>query len=56
MHLAQQIVVIKGDWTDDSGQALEHKHKERTRQARITSKRRRMPAGDLAKYTRRMVS
>ena len=49
MHLAQQIMVIKGDWTDYSGQALEHKNKERKSQARITSKRR-MPAGDLAKY------
>ena len=42
-------MVVKGDWTDYSGQALEHKNKERKSQARITSKRR-MPAGDLAKY------
>jgi len=51
MHLAQQIMVVKGDWTDYSGQALEHKNKERKSQARITSKRR-MPPGELAKYTK----
>ena len=49
MHLAQQIMVIKGDWTDYSAQALEHKNKERKSQARITSKRR-MLKGDVQKY------
>jgi hypothetical protein len=34
MHLAQQIAVINGDWTDYSGQALEHKNKERKRSSR----------------------
>ena len=49
MHLAQQIMVIKGDWTDYSAQALEHRNKERKSQARITSKRR-MLKGDVQKY------
>jgi hypothetical protein len=40
MHLAQQIAVINGDWTDYSGQALEHKNKERKEQSKITSRRR----------------
>jgi hypothetical protein len=40
MHLAQQLAVINGDWTDYSGQALEHKNKERKEQSKITSRRR----------------
>ena len=51
MHLAAQIMCIKGDWTDYSGQALEHRNKRRKSQARITSKRR-MKHDDLTKYIR----
>ena len=40
MHLAQQLAVINGDWTDYSGQALEHKNKERKEHSKITSRRR----------------
>ena len=40
MHLAQQLAVINGDWTNYSGQALEHKNKERKEQSKITSRRR----------------
>ena len=40
MHLAQQVKVIKHDWTDYSGQALEHLNKETKEHLQITSRRR----------------
>ena len=50
MHLAQQVAVINGDWTDYSGQALEHKNKERKEHSKITSRRR----SNCAKLTKKL--